>query len=110
MIWSLFDNKKKPEDEQAERKGLFDGLMKSSNKLADGVAAIFTKEKLDQAALSELEDALIGSDMGAPAAARIAAALTEQRFSRENANVEAREALAAEVAAILKPREARLDL
>lgn len=110
MIWSLFDKKKKPEEQQAEKKGLLDGLLKSSNKLAEGVAAIFTKEKLDDAAVSELEDALIGSDMGAPAAARIAAALTELRFSKENAQTEAREALAGEVARILKPREAQLDL
>jgi len=110
MIWSLFDKKKKPEEQQAEKKGLFDGLLKSSNKLADGVAAIFTKEKLDAASVAELEDALIASDMGAPAAARIAAALTDQRFSKENGAIEAREALAHEVARLLKPREASLDL
>lgn len=110
MIWSLFDKKKKPEEQQAEKKGLFDGLLKSSNKLAEGVAAIFTKEKLDDAAVSELEDALIASDMGAPAAARIAAALVDQRFAKENAQTEAREALANEVARVLKPREAQLDL
>lgn len=110
MIWGLFDKKKKPEEQQAEKKGLLDGLLKSSNKLADGVAAIFTKEKLDDAAIAALEDALIGSDMGAPAAARIAAALTDQRFSKDNGAAEAREALAGEVARILKPREATLDL
>jgi len=110
MIWSLFDKKKKPEEQQAEKKGLFDGLLKSSNKLADGVAAIFTKEKLDAASVAELEDALIASDMGAPAAARIAAALTDQRFSKESGAIEAREALAHEVARLLKPREASLDL
>ncbi|HRE44426.1 MAG TPA: signal recognition particle-docking protein FtsY [Terricaulis sp.] len=110
MIWSLFDKKKKLEEQQAEKKGLFDGLLKSSNKLAEGVAAIFTKEKLDDAAVSELEDALIASDMGAPAAARIAAALVDQRFAKENAQTEAREALANEVARVLKPREAQLDL
>jgi fused signal recognition particle receptor len=110
MIWGLFDKKKKPEEAQAESKGLFEGLRRSSSKLADGVTAIFTKEKLDSDALSELEDALIGSDMGAPAAARIAAALTEQRFNKETAGAEARLALAGEVARILKPREAQLDL
>ncbi len=109
MIWSLFDKKKKQETQQAEAKGLFDGLRKSSAKLADSVGAIFTKEKLDDAALSELEDALIASDMGAPAAARIAAALTDQRFSKDSGSTEAREALATEVARVLKPREAALD-
>ncbi len=109
MIWGLF-NKKKPEEQQAESKGLFDGLRKSSAKLAESFAAVFTKEKLDAAALAELEEALIASDMGAPAAARIAAALADQRFSKENSAAEAREALASEVARILKPREAALDL
>ena len=109
MIWGLFD-KKKDADKQAESKGLFDGLRKSSSKLADSFTALFTKETLDAAALGELEDALIGSDMGAPAAARIAAALEGQRFSKEYGALEAREALAGEVARLLKPREAHLDL
>lgn len=110
MIWGLFDKKKTaPREAEVERKGLFDGLRKSSSKLAESFTTVFTKDKLDTAALQELEDALIASDMGAPAAQRIASALADKRFSRDNAN-EAREALAAEVAAVLKPREAHLDL
>lgn len=113
MIWGLFNKKNKasePEAQAEERKGLFDGLRKSSAKLAESVTSVFTKEKLDAAALSELEDALIASDMGAAAAARIAAALSEQRFSKEDGLADARAALAGEVARILKPREAHLDL
>jgi fused signal recognition particle receptor len=110
MIWSLFDNNKKPETQAAERKGLLDGLRKSSSKLAEGFTSIFSKEKLDAAALQELEDALIASDMGAPAAQRIAHALADRRFSKEHGAREAREALAMEVAKVLKPREAHLDL
>lgn len=110
MIWGLFDKKKAPEQANEPPKGLFEGLRKSSAKLAESVTAVFTKEKLDAAALAELEDALIGSDMGAAAATRIAAALAEQRFSKENGVQEARSALASEVARILKPREATLDL
>lgn len=111
MIWGLFDKKKKPEDAAPEQaKGLFDGLRKSSAKLADSFTAVFTKEKLDAADIAALEEVLIASDMGAAAASRIAAALADQRFSKENADTEAREALASEVARILKPREAQLDL
>jgi fused signal recognition particle receptor len=111
MIWGLFDKKKKPEEAAPEQaKGLFDGLRKSSAKLADSFTAVFTKEKLDAADIAELEEVLIASDMGAAAASRIAAALADQRFSKENSDVEAREALAVEVARILKPREAQLDL
>jgi fused signal recognition particle receptor len=109
MIWGLFD-KKKDAEKEADSKGLFDGLRKSSSKLAEGFTSLFTKETLDAAAIAELEEALIASDMGAPAAARIAAALEGQRFSKENGAAEARQALAGEVARVLKPREAHLDL
>ncbi|MGH6952035.1 MAG: signal recognition particle-docking protein FtsY, partial [Vitreimonas sp.] len=110
MIWGLFDKKKDAAKQEAETKGLFDGLRKSSAKLAEGFTSLFTKETLDAAAIAELEEALITSDMGAPAAARVAAALEGQRFSKENGAAEAREALAAEVARVLAPREAHLDL
>ncbi|MBY0447590.1 MAG: signal recognition particle receptor subunit alpha, partial [Hyphomonadaceae bacterium] len=52
---------------------LFDGLKKSSSKLGEGIGGAFVKRKLDQAALDELEELLIASDMGAPAAAQIIA-------------------------------------
>lgn len=111
MIWGLFDKRKKPAEAAPEQaKGLFDGLRKSSAKLADSFTSVFTKEKLDAPGIAELEEALIASDMGASAAARICAGLADQRFSRENGSTEAREALAVEVARILKPREATLDL
>ncbi len=111
MIWGLFDKKKKPAEAAPEQaKGLFDGLRKSSAKLADSFTSVFTKEKLDAADIAELEEVLIASDMGASAAARISAALADKRFSKENGATEAREALADEVARILKPREAALDL
>ena len=113
MIWGLFDKKKKQAESaqpEEQARGLFDGLRKSSSKLAESFTSVFTKEKLDAADLAELEDALVTSDMGAAAAARIAAALAEQRFSKENGVQEARAALANEVARILKPREATLDL
>lgn len=111
MIWGLFGKKDKSGQQQPEQaKGLFDGLRKSSNKLAESIGSVFTKEKLDAADIAELEEMLIASDMGAPAAARIAAALADQRFSKENGAAEAREALAGEVARLLRPREAHLDL
>ncbi len=114
MIWGLFDKKKNAADRQqhetAEHQGLFDGLRKSSAKLADSFTSVFTKERLEAADIAELEEVLIASDMGASAASRIATALAAQRFSKDNAQTEAREALASEIARILKPREAALDL
>ncbi len=47
---------------------LFSGLKKSSAKLSDGFSIFTGKKKLDADALSDLEDLLILSDMGAQAA------------------------------------------
>ncbi|MDX2238016.1 MAG: signal recognition particle-docking protein FtsY [Hyphomonadaceae bacterium] len=113
MNWNIFGKKKDAEPAPAQKQGLFDrladGLKKSSARLGEGVAGVFGKKKLDQAALDSLEDLLIRSDMGAAAAARIVAGVAEGRFDRDVADSEARDALAAEIAKILKPREGRID-
>jgi fused signal recognition particle receptor len=111
MIWKVFGNKDAPAAPDANAlTRLFDGLKKSSSKLADGVTSVFTKKQLDQPALDALEELLIASDMGAPAAARITASLAQGRFDKEISDVELRSALADEIAAVLRPRQARLDL
>ncbi len=88
---------------------LAEGLKRSSSRLAEGVAAVFTKKKLDRGALEELEELLITSDMGAKVAARITQAIARDRFDKEVSEGEIRAALAQEVAAILKPREQVVD-
>jgi fused signal recognition particle receptor len=111
MIWKVFGNKDAPAAPDANAlTRLFDGLKKSSSKLADGVTSVFTKKQLDQPALDALEELLIASDMGAPAAARITASLAQGRFDKEISDVELRSALAEEIAVVLRPRQARLDL
>ncbi|MES1157290.1 MAG: signal recognition particle-docking protein FtsY [Alphaproteobacteria bacterium] len=109
MSWKLFGKQDAGEERSAFGR-LFDGLKKSSSKLVEGVSATFTKKKLDAAALEQLEELLIASDMGANAAARITAALAKDRFDKEISDEELRSALADEIAAILKPREVQLDL
>ena len=47
------------------------GLGRSSAKLGGGIADLFTKRKLDQAALDELEELLISGDLGVAMAARL---------------------------------------
>ncbi|MFT3722590.1 MAG: signal recognition particle-docking protein FtsY [Hyphomonadaceae bacterium] len=102
-----------PEQPPEQPKGfiarLADGLKRSSSRLAEGVAAVFTKKKLDRAALEELEELLITSDMGAKVAARITQAIAKDRFDKEVSADEIKAALAQEVAAILKPREQIVD-
>ena len=89
---------------------LAQGLARSSNKLGESVTAIFTKRKLDAAALEELEDALIAADLGAQTAMRVTDRLAKDRFDKEVTDEEVREALADVVAESLTPLEKPLDL
>jgi fused signal recognition particle receptor len=92
---------------KAEEKGwllrLRHGLSRSSARLTGGIADLFTKRKLDENALEELEELLISADLGVATAARLTAALAKVRFNQEVTANEVREALAAEVAQILAP-------
>ena len=97
-----------PQDKKSFFARLREGLSRSSGKLSEGVAAIFTKKKLDAETLEELEELLIGADLGVAAAARVTAALAKDRFDKEISPLEVRAALAREVAATLAPFEAPL--
>ncbi len=79
------------------------GLSRSSSKLGDGISGIFTKRKLDDAALEELEELLISADLGVATAAKLAANLARERFDKDVSPEEVRGALAADVAEILAP-------
>jgi fused signal recognition particle receptor len=79
------------------------GLNRSSTKLKDGIAAIVTGRRLDDATIHELEELLITADLGVATAARLTAALAATRFDREITADEVREALARDIAAILEP-------
>lgn len=80
-----------------------DGLRKSSSRLASGITDIFTKRKLDEAAVEELEDLLVMADLGPATAAKLAAAIAQERFDKEVEPEEIRGALADEVSKILDP-------
>lgn len=85
------------------------GLKKSSAQFGDGVAAIFTRKKLDEETLQNLEELLIRADIGVVMAARLTENLRKSRFGKDVDEKEIREALAADIAALLKPCEANLD-
>jgi fused signal recognition particle receptor len=84
------------------------GLTRSSAKLGEGITGIFTKRKLDDAALEALEELLISADLGVATAAKLTAHLAETRFDREVAPEEVRRALAEDIARILEPVAAPL--
>ncbi len=79
------------------------GLARSTAKLTDAIGSVFTKRKLDDAALEELEEMLIGADLGVSAAGRIVEGFRRTRFGREVTDEEVKAALAEEIAAILAP-------
>lgn len=81
------------------------GLSLSSNKISDGITGIFTKRKLDQAALDELEELLITADLGPATAAKLTAAIAQNRFNKEITGDEIRAALSSEIQKILAPVE-----
>ncbi len=92
---------------QERREGWFRrlraGLSRSSSKLSDGISGIFTRRKLDDETLEELEDLLITADLGPATAARLTAELARTRFGKEVSPLEVRTALADQAAAILAP-------
>lgn len=97
-----------------KKRGLFarlkEGLSKTSTQLTDGVSSIFTKKKLDDEMLEELENLLISSDLGVSAAARITGELAKNKFDKEVTHEEVREALATDIAATLHPYEKPLTI
>ncbi|MDE2580263.1 MAG: signal recognition particle-docking protein FtsY [Rhodospirillales bacterium] len=89
---------------------LKEGLSRSTQKLGGGISAVFTRRRLDDAALEELEELLIAADLGTEAAARVIAAFRRSRFGKEVTDQEIKDALAEEVAAILRPVARPLEL
>jgi len=79
------------------------GLSRSTDKLTGNLTAAFTKRKLDDEALEELEDMLIAADLGPAVAARLIANFRKTRFGKEVSDNEIRESLATEIAKILTP-------
>lgn len=79
------------------------GLSRTSEKLTSSIGAVFTKRRLDDAALEELEDLLIAADLGTAVAAQVIANFRRTRFGREVGEDEIKIALADEIAAILAP-------
>ncbi|MBC7636218.1 MAG: signal recognition particle-docking protein FtsY [Acetobacteraceae bacterium] len=79
------------------------GLSRTTEKLASSITAVFTKRKLDDAALEELEDLLIAADLGTAVAGEVIANFRRSRFGKEVTDQEIKAALADEIAAILTP-------
>jgi len=89
---------------------LKEGLTRSTQKLTTGITTVFTRRKLDDAALEELEELLIGADLGPAVAQHIIAEFRRSKFGKDVTDEEVKQALAEEIAAILAPVAQPLEI
>ena len=89
---------------------LLGGFRKTTERLTENLSGIVGATKLDSAQLDELEDALILSDLGPRAAMRIRDKLAAQRFERGADEAAIKQAVATEIAEILRPVAKPIDV
>jgi len=89
-----------------------EGLSRSSRELSSSIASVFTKKKLDEETLQDLEDVLIRADLGVETALRITDTLASTRLGRDVSEAEVRAVMATEIEKVLSPvaRPLELDL
>ena len=92
-----------PEPPQRWWRRLTQGMLRTSSVIGDSVTSLFTKKKLDRAMLDDLEDVLIGADLGVETATRITGAIGGGRYDREISAGEVKEIMAAEIEKVLAP-------
>ncbi|UXN61932.1 signal recognition particle-docking protein FtsY [Phyllobacterium zundukense] len=86
------------------------GLFRSSQQLGDSIGSIFTRRKLDEETLQDLEDVLIQADLGMETAIRITGALSATRYGKDISTEEVRAIMAAEIEKVLGPVAKPLEL
>jgi fused signal recognition particle receptor len=89
---------------------VFGGFRKTSEKLSQNLTGVVGTAKLDDSTLDDVEDALITSDLGPAAARRIRDRLAEKRFGLNVTEQELKQAVAEEIAAILRPVARPLEI
>jgi fused signal recognition particle receptor len=87
-----------------------EGLARSSRELSSNIAGVFTKKKLDEETLQDLEDVLIRADLGVETALRVTDTLASTRLGRDVSDAEVRAVMAQEVEKVLKPVALPLEL
>ncbi|TIQ20907.1 MAG: signal recognition particle-docking protein FtsY [Mesorhizobium sp.] len=78
-----------------------EGLARSSRELSGNIAGVFTKRKLDEDTLQDLEDVLIRADLGMETALRITDSLAASRYGKDVSETEVRAIMATEVEKVL---------
>jgi len=85
-------------------------LSNSSSKISAAITQIFTHKKLDNLTIEELEETLILADLGVEVSAEIIKKFREKKFEKNIDENVIRNFLAQEIAEILKPCQAALQV
>lgn len=91
---------------------LREGLSRTSSQLTGQIASLFTKRKLDDETLQDLEDLLIQADLGVETALRITDTLASERYGKDVTGADVSRIMAGEITKVLMPvaRPLELDL
>jgi fused signal recognition particle receptor len=87
-----------------------EGLARSSRELSGNISGVFTKRKLDDDTLQDLEDVLIRADLGVETALRVTDTLAASRYGKDVSDAEVRAVMAQEVEKVLGPVALPLEL
>ena len=79
------------------------GLFRTSSQLTGQITALFTKRKLDDETLEELEDLLIQADLGVETALRVTDTLASERYGKDVTGEDVTRIMATEIVKVLKP-------
>ncbi|MGV3549106.1 signal recognition particle-docking protein FtsY [Rhizobium sp.] len=104
-----------PEQVTPERKlswieRLRQGLSRTSAQLTSQITALFTKRKLDDDTLQDLEDLLIQADLGVETALRITDTLASERYGKDVSGEDVSKIMASEITKVLAPVAKPLEL
>ena len=104
-----------PEAVTAERKlswieRLRQGLSRTSAQLTSQITSLFTKRKLDDETLQDLEDLLIQADLGVETALRITDTLAADRYGKDVSGEDVSKIMASEITKVLGPVAKPLEL
>ena len=79
------------------------GLSRTSSQLTGQIAALFTKRKLDEQTLQDLEDLLIQADLGVETAMRVTDTLSSERYGKDVTGEDVSRIMASEITKVLTP-------
>ncbi len=89
---------------------LREGLSRTSSQLTGQITSLFTKRKLDDETLQDLEDLLIQADLGVETALRITDTLASERYGKDVTGADVSRIMAAEITKVLGPVAKPLEL